>query len=90
MLVVAMAERAMSLSVSKSSADLRAARHNAPTAPTPAASVGVAAPTMMEPKTTPINSNGGNTAARIEDWPSSLISSGAGQSDGLRQATNSR
>ena len=90
MLVVSMVERAISLMTVGLSADLYAAKIIAPTAPTPAASVGVAAPNMIEPSTTVISASGGIIAPMTFVSAVAASSSGGGQLAGLRQPTKSK
>ena len=90
MLVVCMVDCAMSLRTDRLSACLKLASAIAPTAPTPAASVGVAAPKIMDPKTTVISPSGGAIAPRTVVPGVAAASLGAGLFDGLRQPTNKR
>ena len=76
MLVVWRVDREISRSTSSVSAPRTKASSRAPVAPTPAASVGVAAPTKIEPKTRTINPSGGSTA--LIAAPGSAFSTSAG------------
>ena len=77
--------------VDKLSCLLMAASNNAPTAPTDAASVGVAKPTRIDPNTASMRMSGGSNALRIINKLGGCCGcSGAGITEGRSHAVIAR